>query len=138
MRAIVGVAFAFHGYPKLQHPASWMTLAMGPRAFAPSWLQAIVALVEFFGGIALVAGLLTPLATALIFCDMFVALFAVELPRGALFVGGENSYELTLVYLVFMLGFFLSGPGSISLDYRLARALTRRHAERGLRRISRP
>jgi putative oxidoreductase len=138
MRAIVGLAFVFHGYPKMQHPASWMTLSMGSHAFAPSWLQAIVALVEFFGGIALIAGLVTPLATVLIFCDMFVALFAVELPSGASFVGGRHSYELTLVYLVLMLGFFLTGPGTVSLDYRLSTTLTSRRPERDLRSASKP
>jgi uncharacterized membrane protein YphA (DoxX/SURF4 family) len=71
----VGAAFVFHGYPKMQHPTTWMTLSMGSHAFAPPWLQAVVAGVEFFGGFALILGFATSLAATLIFCDMFVALF---------------------------------------------------------------
>ena len=120
LRAIIGVAFMFHGYPKLEHPTTWMA-HMPLSAFVPAWLQAVVAVVEFFGGLFLTLGLLTPLVTALIFCDMFVALFFVQLPRGAHFVGGRNSYELTAVYLVAMIAFFLTGPGAISVDRWLAR-----------------
>lgn len=135
LRAIVGLAFVFHGYPKMHDPSRWMTLEMGAHAFAPGWLQAIVALVEFFGGIALIAGLLTTLAAALIFCDMVVALFAVQLPSGATFVGGRQSYETTLVYLVATFGFILTGPGSISLDAWLSTALTSRRPRRHLERV---
>ncbi|HYZ15672.1 MAG TPA: DoxX family protein [Candidatus Acidoferrum sp.] len=131
LRAIIGLAFVFHGYPKMQHPSRWM----GAHAFAPGWLQAVVALVEFGGGIALIVGLLTPLATALIFCDMFVALFAVEFPRHVPFVGGRESYELPLVYLVAMLGLFLTGPGAISLDAWLNTALTSRRAASAITRV---
>jgi putative oxidoreductase len=120
LRAIVGLAFVFHGYSKIQHPASWMTLGMGPHAFAPGWLQAVVAVVEFFGGMALIAGLATPLVAALIFCDMFVAIVAVHLPGGGRFVGGPGSYELPLVYLVTMAALILTGPGTISLDRLIA------------------
>ena len=119
LRAIVGLAFVFHGYPKIQHPASWM-LGMGPHAFAPSWLQAVVAVVEFFGGMALIAGLATPLVAALIFCDMLTAIVAVHLPSGGRFVGGRGSYELPLVYLVTMVALILTGPGTISLDRLIA------------------
>lgn len=117
LRAVIGVAYVFHGYPKLQHPTTWM----GPHGFAPGWLQAVVSVVEFFGGMFLVGGFLTPLVTALIFCDMFVALFWVQIPRGAHFVGGRNSYELPLVYLVAMVAFFLTGPGALSIDGWIAR-----------------
>jgi putative oxidoreductase len=128
LRAIVGLAFVFHGYPKIQHAASWMTIGMGPHAFAPAWLQAIVAAVEFFGGMALIAGLATPLVSVLIFCDMFVAIVAVHLPSGGRFVGGPGSYELPAVYLVTMLALFLTGPGTISVDRLIANARSSRTA----------
>ena len=82
LRIIVGLAFVVHGWPKIQHPASWMTMTMGAHAFAPPWLQVIVTIVEFFGGIALILGFLTPLVAAAILIDMAGAIITVQLPMG--------------------------------------------------------
>lgn len=131
LRVIVGFAFVQHGYPKIQHPASWMTLAMGPRAFAPAWLQAIVAAVEFGGGIALMLGLLTPLAALLLACDMIGAMLTVELPSGAAFVGGRHSYELNAVYVAVMAALLFVGPGFVSVDRWLGGAVRRAQDVRG-------
>lgn len=135
LRLVVGLAFALHGYPKMQHPAAWMTLAMGPRAFAPAWLQAVAAIVEFCGGIALMLGALTPLTTALIACDMLVAVAKIELPSGAHFVGGRHSYELNAVYLAAMALLFLCGPGLVSVDGWIALIL---RGAQGRREAARP
>lgn len=47
----MGVAFVLHGWPKIQNPMGWMN-AMGMQS-VPSFLQALAALAEFGGGIAL-------------------------------------------------------------------------------------
>ncbi len=83
---------------------------------APGWLQATAAWAEFGGGILLIAGFLTPLAAFLIACDMTTAIFFVHIPHGAHFVGGRGPFELPLLYLVIMIGFLLTGPGTYSLD----------------------
>lgn len=116
VRVVAGLAFIYHGLPKIQHPSSWMTRGMGSHAFLPAWLQAVVAVVEFFGGIALIVGFLTPLASALIFIDMTGALGTVELPSGARFVGGRHSFELNALYMALMVLFFVMGPGRASVD----------------------
>jgi putative oxidoreductase len=114
LRLIVGYAFILHGLPKIEHPTSWMR---GSAVLAvPPWLQAIVALAEFGGGIALIAGFLTPLAAFLILCDMTVVVFVISLPHGMRFVGGPRSFENAGVYLVVMLAFLVTGPGAYSLD----------------------
>ena len=122
LRAVIGTAFVFHGYPKMQHPTTWMLLGSHAHAFAPGSLQAVSAITEFAGGMLLVAGVLTPLVAAMLFGNMFVALVAVELPSGAPFVGGAHSYELALVYLVAMFMLLMTGPGTISLDCWVARS----------------
>jgi putative oxidoreductase len=126
LRIIIGLAFVVHGWPKIQHPASWMTMMMGPRAFAPPWLQAIAAVVEFFGGIALILGFLTPLVALGILVDMTVAILTVHVPMGGHWIGGRGSFETPLFYLVAMLAFLLIGPGRLSIDATLARSAMRR------------
>lgn len=122
LRVIIGLAFMVHGWPKMQHPASWM----GPGAFAPPWLQAVVAVVEFFGGLALIAGFLTPLAALVIFVDMAVAILKVHVPSGGHWIGGRGSFEVPLFYLVAMVAFVLTGPGRYSIDAILARSMSGR------------
>jgi putative oxidoreductase len=115
VRVVMGVAFILHGWPKIQNPTSWMN-AMGGQA-VPSFLQALAAFAEFGGGIALILGLLTPLAALGIVCQMLGALFLVHLPSGHQFVAtGGPSYELPLVYLALAVLLLILGPGRWSLD----------------------
>ena len=124
LRIVIGLAYVQHGLPKIEHPASWMTMMMGPHAFAPPWLQAVVAVVEFFGGIALVLGLLTPLVAIALAVDMLTAIFAVHIPMGAHWVGGPGSFEVPLFYLVSMIALLLTGPGRYSVDALVVRPST--------------
>ncbi len=48
LRLVVGLAFMFHGYGKIQHPFGWM----GPNAAIPPFFQALAAISEFGGGLA--------------------------------------------------------------------------------------
>ena len=111
LRLVMGVAFVLHGTSKIQHPLDWM----GPNATMPAVLQALAALSEFGGGLALIAGLLTRLASLGITSVMVVALATVHLPMGHPFVGkpGGPSFELPAVYLACAIMFFILGPGKI-------------------------
>lgn len=116
VRVVMGVAFILHGWPKIQNPMGWMN-AMGGEG-VPSFLQALAALAEFGGGIALLLGLLTPLAALGIVCQMLGALFMVHFPMGHPFVAatGGPSYELPLVYLALAILLLVRGPGRWSFD----------------------
>jgi putative oxidoreductase len=121
LRLVMGAAFLFHGWSKIQNPMGWM----GPEATMPAVLQALAAIAEFGGGMALIAGLLTRLATLGIACVMVVALATVHLPMGHPFVGkGGPSFELPAVYLACAVLFLLLGPGRFSLDALLFRSPT--------------
>lgn len=113
LRLVMGVAFVLHGWPKIQAPFSWM----GPEAPMPGILLALAALAEFGGGLALIIGLLTRLASVGIACVMVVAIGLVHVPQGDPFVGhGGPSWELAAVYLACAIVFLLLGPGRLSLD----------------------
>jgi len=117
LRVVMGAAFMFHGWYKIQSPGgafAWM----GAEAPVPGILQGMAVLAEFGGGLALILGLLTPLAALGIACTMIVALAMVHLPRGDPFVGqpGKPSFELAAGYLANAILLILIGPGMISLD----------------------
>lgn len=117
LRVVVGAAFLFHGWPKIQNAFAWMD-ARGPSG-VPSLLQAAAAVSEFGGGLALILGLLTPLAALGLACTMAGALGMVHLRMGHAFVAaapGQPSYELAAVYLAAAILFGLAGPGKLSLD----------------------
>lgn len=118
VRLVMGLAFILHGWPKIQNPMGWMN-AMGGSS-VPSFLQGLAALAEFGGGIALILGLLTPLAALGLICQMIGALVLVHLPQGHPFVSQDGpSYELPLVYLVIAILLIVLGPGKWSLDAAL-------------------
>lgn len=112
LRLVVGTAFILHGWPKIQKPTSWMGDAV------PGVLQLAAAVSEFGGGIALLVGFLTPLATLGIAATMTGALLLSHFPKGQPFVGGGpgGSFELPLVYLALMIALLAIGPGRYSLD----------------------
>jgi putative oxidoreductase len=115
LRAVVGVAFAFHGWGKIQHPFSWM----GENSGTPGFLQGLAALSEFGGGLGWALGLLTPLSCFGIACTMLFALRLHVIVMGDPFVATapkQSSYELAAVYLAVAVLLALAGPGRYSLD----------------------
>ncbi len=117
LRLVVGLAFVFHGWGKIQNPFGWMP----PDAPIPGFFQFLAALSEFGGGIAWILGLLTPLASLGIGITMAVAtsmhMFVMKDP----FVNltGGHSYEIALVYLVIAILILTLGPGKFSLDAKI-------------------
>src|SRR5688500_1887660 len=91
LRLVVGLAFMFHGWGKIQHPFDWM----GPDAPVPGIFQGLAALSEFGGGLAWMLGLLTPLASFGLLCTMAVAVYTHAVVKGDPFVstGAGGAYE---------------------------------------------
>ena len=120
VRFAVGTAFIIHGWPKIQNPTSWMN-AMGGST-VPSLVQALAALTEFGGGMALILGLLTPVVSLALVVQMITALAMVHLPAGDPFIAtrpGQSSFESPVIYLAIALALIALGPGKFSLDWLL-------------------
>ncbi len=104
-----------HGWGKIQNPFGWM----GDGAPVPGFFQFLAALSEFGGGIALLIGLLIPLAMLGLSITMIVAVSMHAFVLKDPFVAsekGQGSYELAAIYLMIAVMFMLSGPGRFSLD----------------------
>lgn len=124
LRIIAGLTFAAHGAQKLfgwfggyglAGVAQWME-SIG---LAPGYLLALLAgSAEFFGGLALIIGLLARPAAAVLALTMLVAIFSVHLANG--FFMSNNGYEYALALLAISLAVLLEGAGKLSLDKRIA------------------
>ncbi len=117
LRAVIGIIFMAHGYQKLFGGIESTTqfFAAYGIPFA-GFFAVLVGAVEFFGGIALLAGFLTRYAAALLSIVMIVAILKVKLSKGLI-----NGYELDLALLAGAVSLMLSGPGKLSIETMLFR-----------------
>ncbi|MDB6144469.1 MAG: DoxX family protein [Pseudomonas sp.] len=124
VRILVGIIFVAHGGQKLFGLFGGYGLAgtaqyMESLGLAPGYVMASLAGgAEFFGGIALIIGLLArPAAVALIFMTL-VAIFSVHIHNG-LFMA-NNGFEFALALLGALIAILIEGPGKLSLDRAIA------------------
>ena len=116
IRIVFGYAFIIHGWSKILNPFHWM----GADAQVPAFFQALAALSEFGGGIALILGLLTRLSSLGLFFTMIVAIYSHIFMYGHTFISREDSsYELPVIYALLSLLFIVIGPGKFSLDKKI-------------------
>ena len=120
LRIVVGVIFVGHGAQKLFGRFGGSGLEGTAQFFAsigyrrPRLMAVVAGLAEFGGGLLLIAGLLTPLASLLIATVMLNAIVTVVFPKG--FLGG---YELEFMLLTVVVALAATGPGRISLDHAI-------------------
>jgi putative oxidoreductase len=137
LRLFVGLCFIRHGWPKLRNLNTWATALKTPQ-----WLCFLSAASMFAGGIALILGLLTPLAALAILVSMayavvleirsgfpFIAPDPFQIPAGdyvgPMGVGEPPSWEKAAMYVVMCLVLILCGGGMFSLDSLLLEDLLR-------------
>lgn len=124
VRILVGIIFVAHGGQKLFGLFGGYGLAgtaqyMESLGLTPGYVMASLAGgAEFFGGLALIIGLLArPAALVLIFMSL-VAIFSVHIHNG-LFMA-NNGFEFALSLLGALIAILIEGPGKLSLDRAIA------------------
>lgn len=125
LRVPVGLILAAHGAQKLfgwfgGHGLAGTAGYMSSIGMEPGYLMAILAgSAEFFGGLALVLGLLTRPAAVVAGFTMLVAIFSVHIGNGLF--ASNNGYEYALTLLVVLVSLAIQGGGYLSLDNSLAK-----------------
>ena len=135
LRVPAGIMFVAHGAQKLfgsfggyglEGTGQWMA-SIG---LEPGYLMALAAgSAEFFGGLALLIGLLTRPAAFMLAITMLVAIITVHLPNG-LFMS-NNGYEFGLALLSISVALVFNGGGKWSLDRKLSDMTNKDGAEPG-------
>lgn len=120
LRTIVGAIFVAHGAQKI--------FVFGFDGVAGSFGQMgipmagivgpFVALVEFFGGLALISGLLTRLASLGLLSTMVVAILQVHLKNGFFASTGGIEFPLSLLGSTALIA--IAGAGKWSIDALIA------------------
>jgi putative oxidoreductase len=119
LRIIAGVVFVAHGAQKV------FVYGFGGvgGAFAqmgvpmPTVMGPIIALIELFGGVALIVGLFTRVAALALACDMLGAIILVHAAGGFFLPKG---LEFVLMLFGSALALLFAGPGALSVDGALA------------------
>ena len=111
LRLAAGTLFLVHGYPKLttQRKGEWMKQVGLPTALVP-----FAGFVEFFGGLGLLFGLLTPIIAFLSALWMLSTIwFSIAKVKKKYMQG----YELDITLFLAALAIVFVGGGTFSIDH---------------------
>ncbi|WP_158774064.1 DoxX family protein [Cobetia sp. L2A1] len=120
LRVPTGIIFMAHGAQKLfgafggyglEGTGQWMA-SLG---IEPGYLMALMSgSAEFFGGLAILIGLLTRPAAAVLAFTMLIAILTVHISNGLF--ASNNGYEYALALMTTSVALALLGGGKASLD----------------------
>ena len=109
IRIMAGIVFIAHGMPKFYDVSGgfvfFQSISLPSELFLP------IAFLEVNGGLAILLGVLTRIASLLFIIEMTGAIVFAKLSKG--FVGG---YEFELLLISICITLALVGPGMVSIE----------------------
>jgi uncharacterized membrane protein YphA (DoxX/SURF4 family) len=115
LRLAVGTLFIVHGYPKLtaqrKQGEAWMKSVGMPAAMVP-----LGGVFEFFGGLALILGLFTPIIAVL---SALWMLSTTWFSKSKLKKKYASGYEIDVTLFLVAIALALLGSGIYSIDHLL-------------------
>lgn len=118
LRVVTGVVFVAHGAPKLfgggvVSTGDFLSTVGFPLPELFAW---VVTLLEFFGGLALIVGLLVAPVAALFVIEMLLGIVLVHAENGFYVIGpGQGGIELNLLLIASLLALIFAGPGMAAI-----------------------
>ena len=131
VRLTIGLVFVMTGWGKLHNLDTVTSFFRSLGIPAAGFHAVFVSSLEFVGGLLLIAGLGTRIASALLIGVMAVAIWTAKLPELHGLVDLSNTIEFT--YLALFVWLVVQGPGSASIDHLLVR---RSSSENHLRAVT--
>lgn len=123
IRLGLGIIYFVHGIGKLAAVGPGGIGISGTTGFlaglgfpAPAAFAWILALLETFGGIALVIGFLTRWFSIALAIDALLATVLVNLPVGFVMLTNKGGWEFTAFLFVALISLVLTGPGALSVE----------------------
>ena len=113
LRLVLGAIMVAHGYTKIfggMHQHVQFVIKLG----LPGWLAYPSALAEFGGGLLVLFGLFTRVASLFVLINMLVAIFKVHLKNG---FNGQGNYQFPLACAAIAFALIFFGAGPIGLDW---------------------
>src|SRR3989304_1892431 len=108
-RIALGLLFLTHGWQKIKDLRKPMEFVKGTGWPGGAAFAVLFTLLEFFGAIALLIGLLTQVMAVLFFLEMIATTIFAKTKLGL-------GFDLDLAYAAFALVLAVLGPGAWSLD----------------------
>jgi putative oxidoreductase len=118
LRIVLGIIFIVHGYPKLRFFRRTVRFVKELHFWPASFWAFLLGLVELGGGLAILLGVFSRIASGLLIASMVVAtlvkMFVWKTPFSH--KDGTPGWEFDLVVLAGLIALFFFGSGIASVD----------------------
>lgn len=118
LRVVLGITFFIHGLAKFQMGLENVAGFFQSMAL-PAILAYLVAFIELMGGIALIVGFGTRIASGLVGFIMVGAIFKAKLAAGFMGNGQSAGYELDVALLAMAVALCIAGSRLYSLESKI-------------------